>query len=339
MWSLSDIAKEVGGLVQGDPLFQVTSVGTLQNAKYEQLSFLANKKYKKYLLSSRAGAVIIDKDMVGFVPYNAIIVDDPYSAYAKAARFLNPIKNKKAGIHPTASIATDAIIHPTVCIGAHVVIGAGTIISKNVEIDANCVLKNNITIGESTHLAANITICEGVTIGKRATIFPGVVIGADGFGIANDKGMWIKVPQLGSVEIGDDVDIGANTTIDCGTIENTIIGNGVKLDNQIQIAHNVVIGDNTVIAGCTGIAGSTHIGKNCIIGGGVGISGHLSIVDGVQLTGMTMVTKSIRLSGTYSSGMPAEPNKQWYKNTIHYRQMTKLIDRVKKLEQPESKNI
>jgi UDP-3-O-[3-hydroxymyristoyl] glucosamine N-acyltransferase len=194
------------------------------------------------------------------------------------------------------------------------------------------VILAGVKVGAGSRLKANITLCEGVQIGERCIIHPGVVIGADGFGIANDQGSWIKVPQIGSVIIGDDVEIGANTTIDRGAIEDTIIGQGVKLDNQIQIGHNAVIGDHTVIAGCVGIAGSTTIGNNCVIGGGVGIGGHISIADGVQLTGMTMVTKSITSSGVYSSGIPAEPTAQWHKNVIRYRQMDKLVSRVKELE-------
>jgi UDP-3-O-[3-hydroxymyristoyl] glucosamine N-acyltransferase len=177
-----------------------------------------------------------------------------------------------------------------------------------------------------------VTLCEDVQIGERCLIHPGVVIGADGFGIANDNGKWIKVPQLGAVVIGDDVEIGANTTIDRGAIDNTLIGNGVKLDNQIQIGHNVIIGDHTVIAGCVGIAGSTKIGQYCAIGGGAGIGGHLEITDGVQLTGMTMVTKSITQSGVYSSGIPAEPTRDWHRNVVRYRQMEKLTERVTKIE-------
>jgi UDP-3-O-[3-hydroxymyristoyl] glucosamine N-acyltransferase len=172
-------------------------------------------------------------------------------------------------------------------------------------------------------------------IGKRCKVHPGVVIGADGFGIANDNGQWIKIPQVGHVIIGDDVEIGANTTIDRGAIEDTVIGNGVKLDNQIQVGHNTIIGDNTVIAGCVGIAGSTTIGKNCAIGGGAGLGGHLEIVDGVQLTGMTMVTKSILSPGVYSSGIPAEPTQQWHKNVVRYRQLEQLNERVKKIENKE----
>ena len=208
-------------------------------------------------------------------------------------------------------------------------LGKGTIIG------AGSVLQRGVSIGENTRLAPNVTLCHDVEIGDNVMLHPGVVIGADGFGIANDKGKWIKIPQIGRVIIGNHVEIGANTTIDRGALEDTIIGQGVKLDNQIQIGHNVIVGDNTVIAGCTGIAGSTIIGENCIIGGGVGISGHLKIADGVIITGMTMVTKSLTKAGVYSSGIPAEPTAQWHKNVVRYRQMDKLSLRVKKLEKPD----
>ncbi len=333
-WTLAEIAKHVDGVVQGDESCQVESFATLEHAAHNQISFLANLKYKKFLATSAAGAIIVSAEAAASVLNNAIVVDDPYVAYAKAARLLNPIRAHAAGIAASAIISNAAHIHESASIGAQVVIDSGVEIAQNVVIGPNCVIQSDVRVGAGTKLTANITLCEGVNIGERCIIHPGVVIGADGFGIANDNGQWIKVPQLGSVKIGNDVEIGANSTIDRGAIEDTVIGNGVKLDNQIQIGHNTIIGDHTVIAGCVGIAGSTTIGKHCVIGGGVGIGGHLSIADGVQLTGMTMVTKSITDSGGYySSGIPAEPTAQWHKNVIRYRQMDKLVARVKELEE------
>ncbi len=332
-WTLADIAKHIDGVVQGDPSFAVESFATLEHALNHQISFLANLKYKKYLVSTQAGVVIVSPDMASLVPNHAIVVDDPYVAYAKAARLLNPLRSNESGIHLSAAISEQSVIHQTASIGAQVVIEANVEIAEHVVIGPGCVIKRGSKIGPESTLTANITICDDVEIGARCIIHPGVVIGADGFGIANDKGKWIKVPQIGGVKINDDVEIGANTTIDRGAITNTVIGRGVKLDNQIQIGHNVVIGEDTVIAGCVGIAGSTVIGKNCAIGGGVGIGGHISIADGVHLTGMTMVTKSITSAGVYSSGIPAEPTQQWHKNVIRYRQMDKLFAKVKVLEQ------
>ena len=332
-WTLAEIAKHINGVVQGDETFQVESFATLEHATKHQISFLANLKYKKYLATTAAGVVIVSAEAAALVPNNAIVVDDPYVAYAKAARLLNPVRQYNAGIAPSAVINDASVIHQSATIGAHVVIECGVEIAEKAFIGPNCVILAGVKVGAGSRLTANITICEGVHIGERCIIHPGVVIGADGFGIANDNGHWIKVPQVGSVKIGDDVEIGANTTIDRGAIEDTIIGQGVKLDNQIQIGHNSIVGDHTVIAGCVGIAGSTTIGKYCVIGGGVGIGGHITIADGVQLTGMTMVTKSISRSGVYSSGIPAEPTAQWHKNVIRYRQMDKLVTRVKELEE------
>jgi len=331
-WTLAEIAKYIDGVVQGDETYQVESFATLENASNHQISFLANLKYKKFLTTTAAGAIIVNVDAAALVPNNAIVVDDPYVAYAKAARLMNPIRLYESGIATSAVISNTAVIHESASIGAQVVIESGAEIAENVVIGPNCVILSGVKVGAGSRLTANITLCEDVKVGERCIIHPGVVIGADGFGIANDKGQWIKVPQVGSVNIGNDVEIGANTTIDRGAIEDTLIGNGVKLDNQIQIGHNTIIGEHTVIAGCVGIAGSTTIGKNCVIGGGVGIGGHLFIADGVQLTGMTMVTKSINSSGAYSSGIPAEPTAQWHKNVIRYRQMDKLAARVKELE-------
>lgn len=331
-WTLAEIAKHIDGVVLGDESFQVDGIATLKNASKHQITFLSNLKYKKFLAMSSAGAVIVSAEAAALAPNNVIVVDDPYVAYAKAARLLNPVRFHHPGIAASAVISADAIIHESASIAAHVVIESGVEIAAEVVIGPNCVILAGVKVGTRSRLTANITLCEGVTIGAGCNIHPGVVIGADGFGIANDKGAWIKVPQIGSVIIGDDVEIGANTTIDRGAIENTIIGQGVKLDNQIQIGHNTIIGNHTVIAGCVGIAGSTTIGNNCVIGGGVGIGGHLSIADGVQLTGMTMVTKSITNAGVYSSGIPAEPTEQWHKNVIRYRQMDKLVARVKELE-------
>ena len=332
MWTLGQIAKHVGGIVDGDEAFQVDSVGTLQTAKINQLSFLANTKYRKYLAITQAGAVIVNKATLADVPNHAIVVDDPYVAYAKAATLLNPVKQHQTGIHASASVSPDCRVHPSVSIGAQAVIESGVELAENVIVGPGCVIQSGVKVGSETRLTANVTLCDAVQIGQRVLIHPGVVIGADGFGIANDHGNWIKVPQLGSVRVGNDVEIGANTTIDRGALEDTVIGNGVKLDNQIQIGHNVVIGENTVIAGCAGIAGSTRIGKNCVIGGAVIIAGHLDIAEGVQLMGGTAVPKSITQSGVYASGMPAEPSHQWHRNIVRYRQMDKLVDRVKQLE-------
>jgi len=333
MWTVAELAKHVEGVVVGDASCKISSVSTLQAANNQQISFLANAKYKKYLSNTEAGAVLINDAMVDLVPNNAIVVADPYIAYAKIATLLNPVKQEAIGVASTASVGSGSIIPDTASIGHQVVIQKNVLLGDGVVIGAGCVIEDGVSVGRNTRIAPNVTLCHDIEIGENGILHPGVVIGADGFGLANDKGKWLKIPQIGSVKIGDDVEIGANTTIDRGALEDTVIGNGVKLDNQIQVGHNVIIGDNTVIAGCTGIAGSTTIGKHCIIGGGVGISGHIEIVDGVTITGMTMVTKSLTQAGVYSSGIPAEPTVQWHKNVVRYRQIDKLAARVKALEQ------
>jgi UDP-3-O-[3-hydroxymyristoyl] glucosamine N-acyltransferase len=332
VWTLDEIAEEIDGKVHGDGSYQVEKVATLKNAEKSDISFLSNTKYKKFLEDSRAGAVLVDEQAASLVASNAIVVKDPYVAYAKVATLFLPKDKSVSGVHPTAWVSPDSRCHKNVCIGAQTFIDSGVEIAENVEIGPGCVIQQGAKIASGTRLVANITICKQVSIGKNVIIHPGVVIGADGFGIANDQGKWIKVPQLGTVEIGDDVEIGANTTIDRGALDNTVISNGVKLDNLVQIGHNVVIGEHTVVAGCAGIAGSTRIGKYCAIGGAVGINGHLIIADMVQITGMTMVTKSINESGIYSSGIPAEPTQQWHKNVVRYRKMGELTNRVKHLE-------
>jgi len=332
VWSLAKIAAHINGEVIGDANFEVISFATLQSAQVNQISFLSNTKYKKYLSDTDAGAVIVSKEFVDLVPNNAIVVDDSYVAYAKAATLLNPTHTIELGVDNSAVVAENVNIPDSTSIGPQVVIESDVVLGENVVIGPGCVIQRACHIDDNTRLIANVTLCHDIEIGQNVTIHPGVVIGADGFGIANNKGCWIKIPQIGGVKIGNNVEIGSNTTIDRGALEDTIIGNGVKLDNQIQVGHNTVIGDNTVIAGCVGIAGSTIIGRNCAIGGGAGLGGHLELVDGVQLTGMTMVTKSISEPGVYSSGIPAEPTQLWHKNVVRYRQMSKLTDRVKELE-------
>jgi UDP-3-O-[3-hydroxymyristoyl] glucosamine N-acyltransferase len=334
-WTLAQIAQHINGQLVGDPDYTVTAVGTLTDAGPEQLSFLANTKYKKYLQSTRAGAVIVAAGVESDADIQLIQVDDPYVAYAKAASLLYPEVKPATGTHPTAWVHPQAEIATDVSIGANVTIEQGAVIAAGTSIGPGTVIEANVRVGQSCRIKANVTLCREVQIGDRVVIHPGVVIGADGFGIANDKGRWIKVPQVGRVVIGNDVEIGANTTIDRGAIDDTLIADGVKLDNQIQIGHNVRIGEHTVIAGCVGIAGSTHIGSHCAIGGGTGIAGHIEITDGVQLTGMSMVTKSITESGVYSSGIPIEPARQWHKNVIRYRQMDKLFARVEQLEKQQ----
>jgi len=337
-YTLGDLAKEVSAEVVGDTSYIVESVATLLNAQSHQVTFLTNSAYRKQLVSSQAGAVILSKDDSVECPTNAIISTNPYATYAKIAALLSPSESYDPGIHHSAHIDNDATISDSASIAAGVVIESGVIIADAVRIGAGCVVGKNSKIGAGSVLAANITITHNCDIGERNIIHPGVVIGADGFGQAIENGKWIKVPQLGGVVIGDDVEIGANTTIDRGAIEDTIIEDNVKLDNQIQVAHNVKIGAHTAIAGCTAIAGSTKIGKHCRIAGMVGIVGHLEIADNVMVTAKSLVTHSIKEAGVYSAGTPLEPSKQWRKNTIRFKQLDSMAKRLKILEKQISSN-
>ena len=338
VWNLGQLAETVGGIVQGDAAYLIEGVGTLQAATATEISFLTNLKYKKYLADSMAGAVIVTQDAAGFVKNNAIIVDNPHAAYAKISALLHPPVKPPQGIHPSAWVSPESNCAENVSIGPQAVIEAGVTLAEGVCVGAGSVVQQGSLIGCDSQLMANVTVYHDTVIGERVLIHSGAVIGADGFGFADDGGEWVKVPQLGAVKIGNDVEIGANTCIDRGAIEDTLIGHGVKLDNQIQVAHNVTLGAHTIMAGASGVAGSTKVGKNCIIGGGVCINGHLEIADGVMFTGMTMVTKSIKEAGVYSSGLPVEPTKEWHRNSVRYRQSEKLFERVKQLEEKINKS-
>ena len=330
--NLQELAEILGAEFEGEPLTSISAIATLELAQTNDLSFFANRKYYPSLLSTKASIVILHSKDKASCPSNAILSDNPYLAYAKIATWLTQTTIKQSKIAPTAVIADNVIMGHNTTIGEHVVIESACQIGNNVTIHAGCVLADAVTIADNTTLHPNVSIYMGVTIGKDCIIHSGVVIGSDGFGIANEEGQWLKVPQLGSVVIGNRVEIGANTTIDRGSIENTIIEDGVKLDNQIQVAHNVRIGENTVIAGCVGIAGSSTIGKSCAIGGGVGILGHLNIVDSVHITATSLVTKSISKSGVYSSGTPLQESSLWHKNFIRFKQLDNIARRLTKLE-------
>lgn len=334
-YTLKQLAEIVSAKIAGDENCEISSVATLKNATPGQVSFLTNSAYRKDLEGTAATAVILTEKDLDACPCNALVMENShaaYSAYARIAAVLHPARKIPAGIHPSAVVADDAIIHETVGIGPNSVVEPGVVLEEGVNIGPCCVIGANSHIGANTQLVSMVTINYGCIIGQDVLLHPGVVIGADGFGQANDQGEWIKVPQIGKVIIGDRVEIGANTTVDRGTIEDTVIANGVKLDNLIQVAHNVHIGEHTLIAACTAIAGSTHIGKHCTIAGCVGIVGHLNITDNVYISGMSMVTKSISKPGSYSSGLPAEETSRWHKNIANIRLLGKLKERVKKLE-------
>jgi UDP-3-O-[3-hydroxymyristoyl] glucosamine N-acyltransferase len=332
-YTLGELVQGLDVTVQGDPHCVITGVSPIQASLPGHITFLTNSLYRKYLPETQASAVILSDADAATCKTNIVVTPNPYYVYAKVAAYFSEQPDVVVGVHPTSVMAASSVIDPTASIGPHVVIGERVQIGARVVIGAGTVIGNDCSIGESSRLDANVTVYHHVTIGKRAHISSGVVIGSDGFGIAPHEGAWHHVPQLGGVDIGDDVDVGANTSIDRGALENTIIENGVKLDNLIQVAHNVKIGAHTVIAGCVAIAGSTTIGAHCIIGGASCFAGHMTIADGVMVTGMTAVTKSIDAPGMYSSGIVgAVPTHEFRKNNARFHRLENLMQRVKTLE-------
>lgn len=339
--SLKEIADHIGATLHlkgsDTEQSQITSLGTLSGAGIGQISFLSNSKYRSQLVDTAAQAVILHPDDLPHCPCTALVAENPYLGFAYAAQMLDSTPAPASDIAPSAVISDSATLGEGVCVGANAVIEAGATLADGVQIGPGCFIGKDAVIGANTKLWANVTIYHKVKIGADCLFQSGSVIGSDGFGYANDKGKWVKIPQLGSVVIGDRVEVGASTTIDRGALEDTIISDGVILDNQIQLAHNVVLGENTAIAGCSVIAGSTKMGKNCTVAGLVGINGHIEITDNVHFTGMSMVTKNVTEPGVYSSGIPAEANKVWRKNMVGLRNITSLSKRVKDLEKQLAK--
>jgi UDP-3-O-[3-hydroxymyristoyl] glucosamine N-acyltransferase len=317
--ALGEIASRLGGRVAGNPGTLIRQVGSLEGARADEITFFSHARYKAQLAATHAGAVILSAEHESMTSLPRIVCDAPYAYFARVSQLFNPILSQPPGVHPAASVA------PSAKIGARVSVGAG------------CVIGERVTIADDTCLYPRVVIYAGCTIGARCILHSGVVIGADGFGMAKEAHRWIKIPQIGIVRIGDEVEIGANTTIDRGTLEDTVIEDGVKLDNQIQIGHNVRIGANTAIAGCTGVAGSTHIGRNCIIAGAARIIGHLTIADGVEISVATVITRSIHKPGTYTGVFPFDDHASWARNTALVRRLTELHERLRALEK-EKKN-
>ncbi|MCX5510094.1 UDP-3-O-(3-hydroxymyristoyl)glucosamine N-acyltransferase [Pseudomonas sp. BJa3] len=330
--TLGQLAEALGAELKGPEALEITGLATLQEAVSGQLSFLANKQYRKFLDDSTASAVLLKaEDAEGFAG-NALIVADPYLAYARISHLFDPKPKAVAGIHPSAVVAEDAQVDASASIGPFAVIESGAHIGANVTVGAHCFIGARCLIGEGGWLAPRVTLYHDVTIGKRVVIQSGAVIGGEGFGFANEKGVWRKIAQIGGVTLGDDVEIGVNTAVDRGALSDTRIGDGVKLDNQIQIAHNVQVGDHTAMAACVGISGSTRIGKHCMIAGGVGMVGHIDVCDNVFVSGMTMVTRSITEPGGYSSGTAMQPLAEWRKSAARIRQLDEMSKRLQQLE-------
>jgi UDP-3-O-[3-hydroxymyristoyl] glucosamine N-acyltransferase len=330
--TLDELAARAGATRVGDGATLIARVATLDNAAPGTIAFLANPRYRPQLRETRASAVIVAPDAADLTPLPKLVSPNPYAVYAKVARILAGDDPVTPGVHPSALIDPTAEIAPSAAIGAFVTIGAGVAIGADVVVGERVSIGAEASVGERSHIHANVVIYAKSVIGARAIVHAGAVIGADGFGMAQEDGRWLKIPQMGRVVIGADVEIGANTTIDRGAIDDTIVGDDVKIDNQVQIGHNCVIGDHTAIAGCVGIAGSAHIGRNCQIGGAAMIAGHLTIADGAVISGGTLVFHSIDAPGVYTSAFPTLPHAQWKHVASHTRNLRELAERVRALE-------
>jgi UDP-3-O-[3-hydroxymyristoyl] glucosamine N-acyltransferase len=331
-YSLAELAGQFGGTVMGDAAVRISQVAPLETAGPGELSFLTNRKYQKLLSTTRAAAVLLAQDSADATQLPRIVCKNPYASYARIAALINPESRPGAGIHASAVVDALASVAASASVGPCAVIEQGAQIGNGAVIGANCFVGKGAHVGAHSRLHPNATIYHDCVVGERVILHSGVVIGADGFGMAMDEGRWLKIPQIGRVVIGDDVEVGASTTIDRGALDDTVLEEGVKLDNQIQIGHNCHIGAHTAIAGCTGIAGSTRIGKYCMLGGNAMISGHLTIADRVVISGGTLVAKSITEPGTYTAVFPMQPHAQWLKNAALVRHLHELMERVRSLE-------
>jgi UDP-3-O-[3-hydroxymyristoyl] glucosamine N-acyltransferase len=335
---LGDLVESLGGELIGDPDVTITGIAPLDAAGVSHITFLSNPRLRSGAAQTRASALILSaKDHAALASAYAgafVLTDNPYAYYARVAQFFADRSSQAPvpGIHPSAVVDPQAKVASTATIGPNVAIEAGAVIGEHCVIGAGCVIGRGASLGERTLLYPNVSFLADCHIGARGIIQSGAVIGGDGFGFANDKGRWIKIPQTGGVRIGDDVEIGANTTIDRGALDHTVIGNGVKLDNQIQIAHNCVIGENTAMAGCVGVAGSAKIGRNCTFGGAAMILGHLTIADNVHISSGSLVSRSIAEPGQYTGFYPLAKNADWEKTAAVVRQLDTMRDRIRELE-------
>ncbi|WP_110686242.1 UDP-3-O-(3-hydroxymyristoyl)glucosamine N-acyltransferase [Salinicola aestuarinus] len=332
-YTLGELAEHIDARLIGDPNIRIEGLSTLTDAGPQELAFLANRAYIKYLDETRAGAVLVHPAHGEGCPGARLELDNPYLGYARLSRLFDPLYQRSSqGVHPAAVVSPEAHIGANVEIGANSVIDAGVEIADGCVIGSGCSIGADCIIGAGSRLHANVTLYHGVIVGERAILHAGCVIGGDGFGFAHDGKQWEKIAQLGGVTLGDDVEVGSCSSIDRGALGDTRIGNGVKIDSQVQIAHNVQIGDHSALAGCVGIAGSTKVGRHCLLGGGVGLSGHLTLADGVQVTGMSLVTNSIHEAGVYSSGTGSMSNSQWRKNAVRFKQLDDIAKRLNRLE-------
>ncbi len=336
--ALGEIAAQLDGELRGDPAAIITGIAPLATAQAGQLSFLANRKYRPQLAACRAAAVLLDAASAAHYPGDAIVVADPYLAFARVSGLFANAPEPAGTIHPRACVDPSASLGEGVTVGAGAVIEAGAVVGAGSVIGANSVIGVNSVVGQQCRLAANVTLYYGVLLGDRVTLHAGVVIGADGFGFApNGQGGWQKIHQLGGVQIGDDVEIGANSTVDRGALADTVLGNQVILDNHVQIGHNASVGDGTAMVAFSAIAGSASVGKNCILAGAAGVIGHISVCDGVQVTAKSLVTNNITTPGSYSAGTPLLPSAQWRRSAVRFGQLDEMARQIKELQkrQPE----
>lgn len=330
-YSLREIVADLGGELIGDDA-AITGVASLGNAEHGQISFLADSRYRSQLILSKASAVIVGLENRNITDLPRIATSNPYAYFARVATLFNPRPVPAPGIDSNAVLSPTAVVPASASISAHSFIGSQVVLGENVRIGPGAVIGDNVSIGDDTAIHANVVIHDGCRIGSRCTLMAGCIIGADGFGYAEDEGNWVKIPQVGRVVLDNDVDVGANTTIDRGTLDDTVIGEGVKIDNLVQIGHNCRIGAHTVIAGCVGIAGSARVGRQCRIGGAAMILGHLEIADRVTISPGSMITRSLRKPGTYTALMPFQEHEGWLKTAAALRHLDKLAEQVRKME-------
>ncbi len=330
--TLGEVAEVIGAELLGDPGQRVVEIAPLDQATAEQITFLSSEKYLNHLSTTAAAAVILQPQHQDQFSGNRLLVNDPYLGYAKTAVLLHPEQSVQGGQHPSAVVDPSAKISEQSWIGPQSVVMAGAVIEASVEIGPGCLIGPNCRIGKGTRIKGQVTLMEGTILGQECLLHPGAVLGSDGFGFANEQGRWVKIPQLGRVIVGDRVEIGANSTIDRGALEDTVIEDGVKIDNLVHLAHNVRVGKDSAMAAMVGIAGSTEVGPGCTFGGQAGVVGHLQIVGGTHCTARTLVTRSIDQPGSYSSGTPAAPSRRWRRNMVQLRNLNESIQRLKKAE-------
>lgn len=333
LYSLGELAEFIGAAYEGDGAFIITGLASLPEAGEQDLAFYTNSRYQAKLAATRAGCVLLHEQHKSAFAGNKLIADDPYLAYARlSGLFFRTTLAPTIAIHPSAVIADTVSLGENVSIGPNVVIEPGVVVGAGAVIGANCFVGENSHIGANSILYPNVSLYNDVRIGDDCILHSSCVLGSDGFGFAPSPDGWQKIYQLGGVRLGDRVEIGAGTTVDRGALDDTVIEDGVKIDNQVQVAHNAHIGENTAIAAATAIAGSAVIGKRCTIAGGVGIVGHIEIADDVHVTAMTMITKSITESGSYSSGVPMNDTRVWKKNAARFNQLDDMARQLRSLK-------